>query len=131
MSERIEARLTVSGDHPCLPGHFPGQPVVPGVLLLERLIEAAQAAISAPIRVTGLSQVKFLAPLLPGEEAIAVLELQAPSGINAQDAPGRMEPDAQAAGKAATRSLRFRVERSGQAIAQGIFQVALGRKLPL
>jgi 3-hydroxyacyl-[acyl-carrier-protein] dehydratase len=96
---RIEARVLVSANHPSLPGHFPGQPVVPGVLLLERLVEAAEQAVGASLCVTGLPQVKFVAPLLPDEEAIAVMEL-------------------------APHSLRFRVERAGQTIAQGAFQLA-------
>ena len=129
MSARIEARLSVAADHPSLPGHFPGQPVVPGVLLLERLIEAAEESIGSPLRVTGMPQVKFLAPLLPGEEAIAVMELQSPS------APGDIPPalssiqaNLQAAAAELTSLLRFRVERGGQAIAQGAFQVAVRGK---
>jgi hypothetical protein len=96
---------------------------VPGVLLLERIIEAAQESLGAPIRVRGLSQIKFLAPLLPGEEAVAVMEIQAPNRLDTQNAPGCADP-------ARTSLLRFRVERSGQAIAQGVFQVAIERKLP-
>jgi len=76
MNAHIETRLSISPDHPALPGHFPGQPVVPGVVLLDHLIEATEAALARPVHVTGLPQVKFLAPLLPGEAAHAVIDVQ-------------------------------------------------------
>ena len=37
-------RFTVPHDHPSLPGHFPGRPVVPGVVLLDRVLAAIEAA---------------------------------------------------------------------------------------
>lgn len=66
-------RFTVAADHPSLPGHFPGRPLVPGVVLLDRVLEAIEAQNPAlgPLR---LPQVKFLQPLLPGEEARVELE---------------------------------------------------------
>jgi len=69
-------RFTVPADHPSLPGHFPGRPLVPGVLLLDHVlaaIEAQDPALGAlgPLR---LPQVKFLQPLLPGEEARVEVE---------------------------------------------------------
>ena len=67
-------RFTVPADHPSLPGHFPGRPLVPGVVLLERVLEAIEARHGAlgPLR---LPQVKFLQPLRPGEEARVELDL--------------------------------------------------------
>jgi 3-hydroxymyristoyl/3-hydroxydecanoyl-(acyl carrier protein) dehydratase len=125
---RIEARLSVSVDHPSLPGHFPGQPVMPGVLLLERLIEAAQASIGSPLHVMGMPQVKFIAPLLPGEEAVAVMELQEPNAPDTPQAPSSGEAGSRSAAAQPATSLRFRVERAGQAIAQGAFHVAIGQE---
>lgn len=69
-------QFSIPCDHPALPGHFPGQPIVPGVLLLERVFAAIQAR--APVAgATGpwrLPQVKFLQPLLPGQMARVELD---------------------------------------------------------
>ena len=66
-------RFTIAAEHPSLPGHFPGRPLVPGVVLLDRVLEAIELehGVIGPLR---LPQVKFLQPLLPGEEARVELE---------------------------------------------------------
>lgn len=61
-----EARLVVPADHPALAGHFPGRPIVPGVLLLDAVMQAIAAHTgSAPHR---LLRAKFMAPVGPGAE---------------------------------------------------------------
>ncbi|WP_018936817.1 hypothetical protein [Thioalkalivibrio sp. ALJ24] len=53
----------IPADHPALPGHFPGHPVVPGVVILEQVAQAAtELGLEAPGR---FPQVKFIAPLPP------------------------------------------------------------------
>ncbi len=54
--------LIIPVDHPSLPGHFPGNPIVPGALLLDCVIRAAQGR---GLRVGGISQARFTAPLRP------------------------------------------------------------------
>jgi len=72
-----EATFTVAADHPALPGHFPGDPIVPGILVLAHVQDELAARVG-PVRLTGLPQVKFLAPLRPGEPCtIAFPELAA------------------------------------------------------
>lgn len=59
--------LCVPVDHPCLAGHFPGHPLVPGVVLLEHVAQALRAWRGQ--RLIRVLDVKFAAPLLPGETA--------------------------------------------------------------
>lgn len=58
----------IEQDHPSLPGHFPGHPIVPGVLVLEHVVAVIEAA-NGPLGRLRLPQVKFARPLLPGETA--------------------------------------------------------------
>jgi len=70
-------RFTLPHDDPCLAGHFPGRPLVPGVVLLERVLAAVESA-HGPLGPLRLPQVKFLRPLSPGQTAEVVLEGAAP-----------------------------------------------------
>jgi 3-hydroxymyristoyl/3-hydroxydecanoyl-(acyl carrier protein) dehydratase len=60
----FEGRRTISADHPSLPGHFPGTPIVPGVVILDEIL-AALTEWRGDSRVTAIRAVKFLAPLKP------------------------------------------------------------------
>lgn len=66
----------IDAGHPCLAGHFPGRPVVPGVLLLEQVVAAIEA-VHGPLPALRLPQAKFARPLLPGEGARVELEARA------------------------------------------------------
>jgi 3-hydroxyacyl-[acyl-carrier-protein] dehydratase len=70
---RTVARFRIDADHPALPGHFPGHPVVPGVVVLEEVLLAAERAFGATA-LLGVPQAKFMSPLRPGIEAEVVLE---------------------------------------------------------
>ena len=53
-------------EHPCLAGHFPGNPIIPGTLILDRVIETLQQNYP-DLTVSEVVNVKFLRPLLPDE----------------------------------------------------------------
>lgn len=57
-----EVKITAPLTHPCYAGHFPGNPVVPGVLLLDLVVEALGRG--AP---RAIGSVKFHRVLKPGE----------------------------------------------------------------
>jgi 3-hydroxyacyl-[acyl-carrier-protein] dehydratase len=69
---------SVSETHPALAGHFPGDPVVPGVVLVDHMLDAI--AIRYPdVRISGAHRLKFLRVLRPAE-SFSVMCTKGPSG---------------------------------------------------
>ena len=66
----FEATRIIRANHPTLPGHFPGAPLVPGVVILDEVL-AALIEWRQDSQLTGIRMVKFLAPLQP-EQAFTI-----------------------------------------------------------
>ncbi len=85
---RGEGEYTVRGDEPFLRGHFPGDPMMPGVLLVEAAAQLAGiVAQSDPnhapmpgLKLTALRGVKILGTARPGETICLRAELKARLG---------------------------------------------------
>lgn len=60
-------RFTIPADHPALRGHFPGHPIVPGVVLLDHALHTIGAALGRSLDACKISSAKFLSPAAPGE----------------------------------------------------------------
>jgi 3-hydroxyacyl-[acyl-carrier-protein] dehydratase len=81
--ERITGLKNVTFNEPFFPGHFPGKPVMPGVLIIESMAQVGGllAYKSLPqiqgkiIFFMGMDKVKFRRPVVPGDQLI--LELTA------------------------------------------------------
>jgi 3-hydroxyacyl-[acyl-carrier-protein] dehydratase len=74
---RAEAEKRFSSHEPFLGGHFPGNPIVPGVLLTEALAQVAGIAIGGPGKsflLTAIRAMKFLRPVRPEEPIRLVAE---------------------------------------------------------
>ena len=59
---------TVPLDHPAFAGHFPGTPILPGVVLLDVALQMIAAATGIALDLCEIGSVKFLSPASPGDE---------------------------------------------------------------
>ncbi len=57
----------VPRDHPAFAGHFPGTPILPGVVLLDMTLHAMAGAIGIQPDGCEIASVKFLSPAKPGD----------------------------------------------------------------
>ena len=90
--------IRIDANHPSLPGHFPGRPIVPGVVLLDRVLVEAERWLQRPVHPSSLPNAKFTAPLLPEQDAELQLKLEG-------------------------EELRFSLSRNGSSLAQGSFRI--------
>ncbi|HEU4780494.1 MAG TPA: hypothetical protein VFS58_11485 [Steroidobacteraceae bacterium] len=65
MNGTVTSVIVVSANHPSLAGHFPGQPVVPAVVLLDAVLAAIRSSEDLVLR--SIPAAKFLQPVLPDE----------------------------------------------------------------
>ena len=63
----VNALVTIDANHELYKGHFPGQPVTPGVALIEILRQLLSKTLSKEIMLTGAKEIKYLTPVLPNE----------------------------------------------------------------
>lgn len=84
--ERIEAIKNVTVNEPYFPGHFPGRPVMPGVMILEALAQAAgilafkTAGVvpdqSSRFYFAGIDRARFRKPVEPGDRLVLKARLE-------------------------------------------------------
>ena len=71
--ESAECGKTFPPDEPFFRGHFPGDPLVPGVILTEALAQTSGLAAGQPgrtFRLSAIRAMKFLQPVRPSDEII-------------------------------------------------------------
>ena len=68
LEQPVHVDRTIGDDHPALPGHFPGDPIVPGVVLLDEIVDALSIELG-DVDFSGVTihAAKFLRPVRPGE----------------------------------------------------------------
>jgi 3-hydroxyacyl-[acyl-carrier-protein] dehydratase len=84
---RVVARKTVREDEWYLAGHFPGRPIMPGVLMVEALAQAGAVAVLSEEEnrgklalFAGIDDVRFKRIVEPGDELILTCELETVRG---------------------------------------------------
>jgi 3-hydroxyacyl-[acyl-carrier-protein] dehydratase len=69
----ILARIKINAAHPVFKGHFPGNPVTPGVALIEIIRQVLSSALNKKFILTEAREIKFIAAVIP--TSITELEL--------------------------------------------------------
>jgi 3-hydroxyacyl-[acyl-carrier-protein] dehydratase len=75
-------------DHPAFAGHFPGTPILPGVVLLDVTLHAMAEASGMEPDACEIGSVKFLSPAKPGDELEIRHDFQANGTIHFEIASG-------------------------------------------
>lgn len=113
MNGRVfEQMVSIDAAHPALPGHFPGDPLVPGVVLLEQVALAVRTWRGQ--RLARVLEAKFMAPLLPTQAAVLRLTEAVPNGSNPANPDARIRFE----------RIRFEIRRDDSLLARGIIEVA-------
>lgn len=81
--KRFKALKNVTFNEPHFQGHFPGYPIMPGVLLLEAMAQASVAVVTKQpeyktgglVFLVGVEEAKFKKPVVPGDTLIFEGEL--------------------------------------------------------
>jgi 3-hydroxyacyl-[acyl-carrier-protein] dehydratase len=73
--QRYVAEITINKDHEVFKGHFPGNPVTPGVCMMQIIKELTQQVVSAPLLMKSASNIKFMALINPEVNSNLKLEL--------------------------------------------------------
>src|ERR687897_565334 len=61
----VTATLLINKDHGILKGHFPGQPVVPGVCMMQMIKELVELQTNRDLRISEADNMKFLSIINP------------------------------------------------------------------
>jgi beta-hydroxyacyl-ACP dehydratase FabZ len=105
---RIVGLKNVTVNEPFFQGHFPGAPVMPGVLIIECMAQVAGVMIYRDmpdrhkklIYFTGVDHARFRRPVIPGDQLRVEMEL-----LNRRNNFGRMEGKATVDGKLAAEAV--------------------------
>ena len=100
----IVTHFSVPADHPSLPGHFPGQPIVPGVVLLDLVFETIAAA--HRVEIISIVSTKFLQAVTPQTRIDLTVKLIS------DEQPGRLKA-------------RFTATRASTLVLEGSFMLAV------
>jgi hypothetical protein len=90
--------FTIDPRHPALAGHFPGSPILPGVVLLDETVRALEQSNGGAAQRWTVGAAKFLKPVQPGETLTLECEPR-PNG-----------------------SIRFTVSSAGRVVASGVLR---------
>lgn len=78
---RRVAALAIAADHPSFAGHFPGMPILPGVVLLDAALRTIGAELDLDLATCRLASAKFHAVSRPGDRLRVEFEIMPNASI--------------------------------------------------
>lgn len=87
---QIQVAVNLMKDHPIFKGHFPGQPVLPGVCMMEMVTEIAGGWLQKSFRVSSGPMIKFLRMIDPQKNPVINLEIKYQSTAEGAITSGRI-----------------------------------------
>ncbi len=85
--KKVKAIKNVTINEPFFVGHFPDRPVVPGVILIEMVAQAAIVALFRPedppqeVALVSVKEAKFRQPVIPGDQIEIIAEVIKDRGV--------------------------------------------------
>jgi len=73
--------LSFATDLPAAQGHFPGNPIIPGALLLAETLHAIGASLGVRLTPGSVKAAKFFHPVRPGEKVEVEFGVTAPGAL--------------------------------------------------
>lgn len=87
----IHCIVHLNADHAIFSGHFPGQPVTPGVCMMQMMAEIASLGFNKKLSIRSASQIKFLIPILPAEQPSLTVKIAGKVSDESISISGRIE----------------------------------------
>jgi 3-hydroxyacyl-[acyl-carrier-protein] dehydratase len=100
--ERAVGIKNVTFNEPHFQGHFPGRPIMPGVLIVEAMAQVGGVVLTqlpdvpdGLLMFAGIDKVRFRRPVVPGDQLVMTVELLAVKRRRFGKMQGRAEVDGQ------------------------------------
>lgn len=78
--EELKAEVRIIRDHPVFDGHFPGNPVLPGVCTVQIIKELLEEALQRPMRMIRAGSIKYLGFINPDMHPVLQFRLAVKQG---------------------------------------------------
>lgn len=86
----FKAQSELISKHTILSAHFPGHPIVPGVIVLSLFRILASMALGKTLRLKNAGLVKFVKPLIPKDDLLIEVEFLIKSHENGYEVEGKV-----------------------------------------
>jgi 3-hydroxyacyl-[acyl-carrier-protein] dehydratase len=93
LEKSIQASVLLRADHAIFKGHFPGQPVLPGVCMLEMISEITGTCLKSGFRVKSAPLIKFLYMIDPEKDPLIHFEIKYDLSPDETSVQGRIFSD--------------------------------------